>query len=344
MGHSEETMKQIAMALALALAGCSGPEAQPPKLLDTGWFETTSHSLDPENCPDKFVTTIPENGDGGWYWRDRPQFFAATANHAMYDAWLQDASGQRLDTEMYWDDADGGAGLEGYLRWEGYLEAETVYTMGLTDCAYHTEITFTTSALGKPLSDDPSDLIGQTFVLDLAEAYWVEPSLLGGVIREYFNEPILLGVQYADDDQIDLLGAMGETDILGGVSQNLGEETWAFPLADFTDAPFVSAPADRVVFTFQGYEFPAHDFLLEGTLSADGQRFGGGVLSGLVDTRNAGPLIGTSDDPNALCELAAGFGIACEQCPGGDPYCLFLKAVDLDGEVQSNLVLVQIDG
>lgn len=326
-----------------ALAACNGDPAQPPQLLDTGWFTATSHSGDPENCEDRFVTWAPEDGATGWYWRDRPLFYTQTPDKTKYDVWLQDEAGKRFTTQLDWDDDEGedGAGLSFQVEWDGYLEADTTYTLGFTDCYNLRTSTFHTSGFGQPLDVSPSDLIGNTYLLDLVGATWTEPPLLGGLIQTFFNQPILLGVRYADDVQIDLLAAPGKSDALGNVRQDLSLDSWDFPLADFTSAPYLNAPADHIVLTYQDVEIPVTSFLLEGTLSADGTRFGGGVLSGLADSRNAGGLLKQQGDEDALCDLAGQAGIHCEPCPDGEVYCLHLRAENLDGELLSGLVLVQ---
>ena len=40
-----------------------------------------------------------------------------------------------------------------------------------------------------------------------------------------------------------------------------------------------------------------------------------------------GPLLDLADEPNAVCEYGAGFGLVCEPCPDGDEYCLTIEAV-----------------
>jgi hypothetical protein len=108
----------------------------------------------------------------------------------------------------------------------------------------------------------------------------------------------------------------------------MGQESCDFPLADFTAAPYIDAPADQIVLVYQDTEIPVTDFLLQGTFSADGTRFGGGILSGLADSRGAGDLLKQPGNEDALCDLAAGVGIQCEPCPDGQVYCLYLRAVD----------------
>ncbi len=80
-----------------------------------------------------------------------------------------------------------------------------------------------------------------------------------------------------------------------------------------------------------GYSVTIDDLLISGTFAPDGSYFGGGTLSGLIDTRPLVSLVfDDEDDDNAICDFILGFGVSCVACPNGDgDYCLELKAVDL---------------
>jgi hypothetical protein len=328
----------------IAAAGCARHgDDKGPALLDTGWF-TTGDLPDPENCDNKVVTTVPETGETGVYWRDRPAVFTATPDQAAYTAWLQKATGERIPTTMVWDD---GAGLSFTLEWDGWLEANTDYVLGYQDCAAVHEVPFRTSEFGRPLSIDPGELAQRTYQLDLVGATWVEPGGLGGVLSLFFTTPILLGVKYADDTKIDLLGAPGVVDELGVVRQDPFAPTWDFPMADFTQAPYLDVSVSSIVLQYQAgaaYDVPIEDFVLQGTFSADGNRLGGGVLSGLGDTRNLGPLVNDPDNPSAICYLAETVGASCVPCRDAQPYCLYVVAIDLEGVGLSGVTLVESGG
>lgn len=330
-------------ALAL-VAGCSGKPGvdDGPALLDTGWFSSDSGAVDPENCPDKFVATTPIDGETGWYWRDRPQLYTQSQNQDGYSAWLQTDDGERLATTMVWDPA---SGLSFTLECDGHLAPNTTYTLGIEDCAESREVTFTTSNLGVPLEEPASSLIGNTYLLDLVGATWVEPSALSAVLQQYFNTPILLGIRYANEDTIRLVGAPGKVDTLGNVTQDTSSPTWDFPLADFTESPFLDVTAPTLSFQYSDgggdpIEVPVEDFVLTATISADGTTLGGGVLSGLGDSRDLGTeLLG--GDPGDLCVFAAGLGVSCLPCSDGLPYCLKLVARDLDAVLLPDLVITE---
>lgn len=326
--------------VALWATGCNGKpdDNGGGSSLDTGWF-TTTDVID-GSCADKIVVSYPAQGQDDWYWRDRPRMLTGGANHDAYDAWLQTADGERLPTTMVWNPE---TNLEFTLEWDGWLEANSTYTLGLTDCAAHTEITFTTSELGEPLDTSVASLIGNTYLIDLVGATWVEPAALSGLLQTYFNTPILLGIRFADETQIDLLGAPGQTDALGTVSQDTDAPTWNFPLADFSEQPFLDVTSPTISFQYSDgtpdpIDVPVEDFVFTATISADGTRMGGGVLSGFGDSRYLGTSL-PGGDPGALCAIAAGVGLGCVPCADLAPYCLKLVATDLEAVLVPDLVL-----
>ncbi len=333
-------MRVITIAAGLmACGGDSDPSGS--ELLDTGWF-TESTGIHGTNCPNKLAETVPEAGNDTWYWRDRPSVFVSAVAPNAYDAWLVNSKGVRFVTTMEWDET----GLSFDLDWDGYLEARTDYTLFVRDCARTHEIPFTTSELGEPLDVDPGSLIGNTYLVDLVGATWVEPPQLASVLALYFNSPVLLAIQYADAERIDLLGALGIVDAQSGIVQDPLSPSWNFPVADFSQSPFIDAEAEQIVLQTtspdgESIDVPIHGFRLEATLSPDGTRLGGGRLSGMGDTRNLGAML-NADNPDALCELAAGLDVSCEPCPNdGFPYCMFVSAVSVEGLLVDSLVLTE---
>ena len=65
--------------------------------------------------------------------------------------------------------------------------------------------------------------------------------------------------------------------------------------------------------------------------------FVGGTFAGAIDTR---PLVGLldSEDPNAICDLVEEtVGITCDDCGGGENFCLGIVAEDVSGNYLSNI-------
>lgn len=335
------TIHLLAAALTCsALVGCGNKDhtvvTNPTRLTDTGWF-TTSFVTDTNTCTGQMTATDPEDGAVDWYWRDRPEFLVDTADHAVFDAFLESAEGDRLDTTITWDDT----GLRATLSWDGFLEANTTYVLGVIDCSGLHSVTFGTSEFGKPLEGSAADLVGNTYLIDLVGATWVQPAALAGLIALYFTTPVLLGVTHATDESIDLLGAPGIVDPLGIVSQDTAQDSWDFPITAF-EPPFVDAQAATIHLSYgsgsQAIDIPVEDFVFQATLSADGTRLGGGYLEGRGDTRNLGTLLGDAD-LDTLCVLAEGLGVSCVPCRDGMPYCLDLVGNDVEGTLLPGLEL-----
>ncbi|MEN0068313.1 MAG: hypothetical protein AAGA48_39705 [Myxococcota bacterium] len=322
--------------LVLGLLGACRNDPTPPQLLDTGWFTED----DAPGCPHEVVSTLPEDGTGGWFYLDVPRVFTGTTDASGYEAWLADAEGRRIATTTVWSEADSAFDLVP----DEPLPPGTSFQLVVQDCIRTTEISFATSGFGQALTDEGANLAGRTFRLDLGGADWIRPEGLGPVIGSFLTEPILLGVVYADDSNIDLLGAPSQVNSLGQVSQ-AQEPTWDFPLAEFDPSrpTFVTrADAIELVIRDSGVEgpIPVTEFVLTGTLSADGTRLGGGTLAGVADTREfSDAFFGTE---NALCLLSeSSFQVACAPCESdGEPFCLAIENRNLSGTQQEGLTLV----
>lgn len=329
------------LAVAPLVVGCASDPATPGTLLDTGWFT----DAEAPGCPHTVLETQPAAGETDWYYRRTVRVVTATTLPEGYDAWLLDDAGRRVDVTPVWSKADGAFDL---VPASGRLEPATDYLLVVQDCEGTHETAFTTSALGAPLDLLPGALAGRTYRLDLGGARWVAPQGLGALIAQFLTEPILLGVVYADDERIDLLGAPSQVDDLGGVTQ-ADAPTWDFPIADFSIAePTFETGADRIALLVQqdGAEavIPVTDFAVSGTLSPDGTRFGGGALSGIGDTRGfSGALLGSE---SFICDLAeTSFQLSCSPCPDdGEPFCLVIEGQDLAGVLQPGLTLVDRSG
>jgi len=320
--------------LALAL-GCGGNPDRPARLMDTGWF-TGSVSYGPDSCAEKIGGFDPADGTNDWYWQDNPSLWVDAASTDAYWVELVDEAGVAAAASPNWSPE----GLKLTFELDAPLQPATTYRWQASDCAAWHQAQFSTSDFGLPLTLDPADLVDRTWSLDLLGADWTEPAGAEALIQLYFSSPALLGVRYADDERIDLLGAPGDLDAFGVLTQASGA-TWDFPTADFTGSPFFEAVADTVVFQYDGVEIPIHDARLAGSFSADGLSIGGGQLSGLGDTRDLGAFLGGAqgDNPDAICDLAATLGVECTDCPDGGRYCLFLDAADIDGELVEGLTL-----
>ncbi|MBX2797514.1 MAG: hypothetical protein KTR31_07600 [Myxococcales bacterium] len=318
----------------VACVSCSGQE--PPKLLDTGWFEEGTALTG--DCMDVLVSTVPADGSTEVYWQERPMVFTGTDRVDRYDAWLLDAESNLVATERAWSETD--LGFE--MSWGGVLAPSTDYTLVVQDCVQTHEIRFTTSELGTALDPGPESLVGNTYVLDLRGAEWVEPPNLAPLVTIYLTDPILLGVKLATDTQLELIGGPGRTDPLGVVTQDRSAPTWDFPVVSFDGQPFFETGVDEIalqtVVNGDVADIPVRDFLFQGTFAADGSAIGGGTLSGLADTRELSEAI--NGDQAFLCNTAAGLGVECGPCTDGELFCLDLVVRDIAGTLQPGLLMV----
>ena len=67
-------------------------------------------------------------------------------------------------------------------------------------------------------------------------------------------------------------------------------------------------------------------------------------MTGLVDTRDWGPLMGLPDEPDAVCGFAETFGVYCEACGDGEELCLFIIGEDIYAEYQEGVDVEPISG
>jgi hypothetical protein len=323
----------ILLLLAMGCTRSSSPETGP--LLDTGWFEDSAGDTDDTGACADLVTAVDAEGAADWYWRAGPRVTTSSERHEAYDARLIDPIGVEAGSTLAWD------GLGFSVVPEEPLAPLTAYTLEVTDCLGAHTYGFSTSDLGLPLQEGPSALVNRTFAVDLRDATWVEPAGFGALLSLYFDTPILLGVEWADSRTLDLLGAQGFYS--GSDIYQSSDPTWDYPLASFEGQPYFEAASDQVDIDISGAATSIYGFELEGTFAADGERFGGGTVSGLGDTRYLGPLINLGDDPNAICGVAADMGATCVDCPDGQPYCLFLAAEDVVGVRVPGLVLDRVE-
>lgn len=216
------------------------------------------------------------------------------------------------------------------------LAASTSYTATLDYCGGTPSISFTTSSLGGDLT---ADLVGKTYVVDLNGADFVEPAGVADLLLGQLENSILLGVQSTSPD-LQMLGAIS---VDGGTDQDMCTETIPFPAADFASSPYFEIGPEDTSITVAGFTVEILQLEVSGTFAADGSYFGGGTLRGELDARLLAPLVGDllgTTDPDEICGVVAGFGVACETCSSdGEPYCLGVYVRDITATEQGTTLV-----
>ncbi|MDP2316214.1 MAG: Ig-like domain-containing protein [Pseudomonadota bacterium] len=223
------------------------------------------------------------------------------------------------------------------------LTPNTAYTATLESCAGSTEIAFTTSGLGTALAD-PAALIGRTWSFDLAAARLVSPEGMNLVLSSVPQQPLLIGVTAVDADTLDIIE--GSSLVVDGepLTQEYCFATTDLPGAEFAESPYFHLSAAAATVAVGGAPVTVSDLVITGTFSVDGTFIGGGTLSGILDTRNMGVLVGDEGNPSAACDLMVSAGIRCGDCPDGERYCLDLLADQITAPEVAGFTVTPVAG
>ncbi|MDP2309051.1 MAG: Ig-like domain-containing protein [Pseudomonadota bacterium] len=224
------------------------------------------------------------------------------------------------------------------------LEPSTAYTVTLNYCRGASDLTFTTSADGTPLTD-VNILLGRTYALNLGEARIVEPAGVGSILGTYLTQDILVGVQTVDATEIQMIGAIG-VEGSSPPEQDYCTSSIPFPVANFSAQPYFQIGPQTTTLAVAGLEIVIGDLEITGTFASDGSYFTGGTLGGTIDTRPLVPLLDEEGEPGSICDLAASFGAVCGACPeDGEPYCLTLVADQIEAlQVEGESLVVVANG
>ena len=296
--------------LCLALAACKKDSSGDDSGTDDSATDDSATNDDSGiPCTLSVVDTAPGNGESSWLYSDPLRVtFDEPGESATFG--LVDAAGNPIAVTPTWDKGSNAVSLDAPLA------GSTSYTFTVTACGVVTAVDFTTSVYGLPLTIDPSTLVGNTYLFDLANAEYSQPPGIGALVALYVSAQVLIGVTAVDGATIDLLGGQGVIDG-GSLQQDLDIDTFAFT-ADFTDAPFLRGAADEIQIVVDN-TYTLYDFDIEGTFAPDGSSIGGAQLAMKVDTTNLGEAMNLpdDDDPMAVCNFIEPLGIPCETCPGG---------------------------
>ncbi len=304
----------LAFSLVLSI-GC-------PPAKDTG------DSMVDESCGVTIDDTIPEDGSTSAYWRADIEFELDDPDETGPTITLTQGDTEVSGTTWISEDLE-----TVYFTPDTALTPSTSYTATLSYCTGDAPISFTTSDLG---DDVEADLVGNTYLIDLTSARFVEPAGVGELIGEFVTMNVLVGVTAVDDSTITMMGALS---VEGGTDQDFCTPTFDFPAADFSESPYFAVVADEINLSVAGYEIPLQDMEVSGTMASDGSYFGGAVLAGMVDARDIVEMIDEVDSWEDACNLTASFGAPCIACDDAIEACLALRADQIIAEQNSGQTL-----
>lgn len=326
---------RAALFALLTIIGCSGEGTETDEdQIDTADTDEDDSGDDvvEDNCDVlTLAETDPLHNEIGWFYRDTATF-TFTDDASQQAIFSASNAGGDIAMDASFDESGFNATV---MPSSGEWVPNATYTLTASFCERTADVVFTTDSYGTPLSVEPADLTGNTYLIDLAGARYSEPAGIGAVIRLFLTDPIILGVETATADELALIGAQGR--VVGSTGEVVQRKIENYPIfdfgvADFTAQPYFRATSTQTVFSFEGEDVVVHDFQIEGTFSSDGEIIGGASFTGLGDLRNLGKLLDLGDDPGAACEYLAALTIECEACPGGEEYCMTLTGTVDDAQ------------
>ncbi len=313
------------LALSAVLVACGGTDTIPT---DTGADDGGSTATDTASadCTAAVSSSTLSDGAQDVYYRAPVSVVFTADAHAQATFTLRDAAGGEIPANATWS----GDGLRADLA--PVLTPGSAHTFTVEVCGATTTASFTTSALGTPLTVAPADLVGRTYVFGLDAATITEPALLNN-FRSMLTAPILLSVASADATSISWIGALGLRGTTAGTYDQADLPTWDFPAADFSTSPYFSASAASIVLSYPAGDIPVSDFHVAGVFAADGESLEEAVVTGFADMRN----VVVSGQP--VCTLLSGFGVPCAACDDGELSCLDIVAESIHASYVPGLVV-----
>lgn len=311
------------LAAAGLLVACGGDKdsSSSADIVDRDTADIVDTDTPVEDCDAVVQTITPESGSTGVYYRAPMEVaFDEDASALSPTFTLTDAAGTEIATSSSFDST----GFKATLEASTALEALTEYTLSVDICESTSAVQFTTSEYGGSLAVDPSALAGTTYHFSLGDADYTQPEGFGALLSSFLDAPLLIGVDTVEGTTLNILGTQG-TEEGGSIVPDPTFENWDFGAAALEGAYFASSPTD-IELEYGCATIPIYDFAIDGTFAADGSSIGGGHALGLGDSRDMGCLARLGSDPDAICNYAATFGFACEECPDGNPWCLTIEA------------------
>jgi hypothetical protein len=294
---------------ALSLVGCSTDKAG-----DSGTAGTGDDGGD-GSCSVTITETFPGADANDFFYQSNVEAMLSEAD-ASATITLSGPDGDVAGSVSTSDD-----GTTVYFDPTDDLAPSTDYSFSVSTCDGEggSSISFSTSEYGTPID---CDLGGKAFRVDLGTARFVQPDpAVAALLFDALEDDILLGVDEMGDTDLVMLGAISEG---SGGQQNYCYPSIDFPIASFDNPAFAVGPADTTL-DVAGQSITISQLGISGAFSPDCTKFGGGRLTGELDARVLGPLVGEllgEEDPDAICTLLTTFGVTCGPCSlDGEPYC-----------------------
>ncbi len=210
------------------------------------------------------------------------------------------------------------------------LSPNTEHAATLSYCGGAPAVEFSTSALGTPI-ESPEILSGRRYAIDLSEARVIRPGQVAQALLSLVDHNLLVQIEHAEATEITL--SLGAANKVTGIQDTCIPTLSVNVDVDLNGAPTISVGPMDVEFELAGYNVTLYAAMVDATFAADGSHFAGGRMAGMLDARDvvdalAGRDILPADEPEAICDLLNGLGLACTACADGAPLCL---EMEIDG-------------
>jgi len=169
-------------------------------------------------------------------------------------------------------------------------------------------------------------LLGRTYMVDVAESTFVEPSGLGSLLELAGNTVLLFHISSEGVDSFKMVASvMGDDG-----QQDPCERIIELSTADW-DNPAFSIERSDLELVVNDFPLTVANTLLTGTFRPDASGWDDGVIRGTMDTRELEPIL-AGDTTQDLCELVELLGSVCGTCDDGSETCFTLDLADVTGE------------
>jgi len=327
----------VAFSLIAVSCGKDDDSGLDTSVIETGDINETGETT--TSCEGEILELEPETGVTDWFYRDSMRVVFSDASQSADFTLEATESGELVSTTVSW----GEGSLIATVSPDELLMGQTEYTLTVTHCDLSEESTFSTSEYGQPVEGGPAALVGLTSAVLFGDVNFTLPENIGMLLGLYMDIPVLVGVTGSEGGKVDVLAGLGYFDAVTGYGQRMNEPTWDLGSVDLEGDVFFSATAPVVDLGSDGASIPVTDFHMEGSFAPDGSHFSGGLLNGLVDTRNMSSLFSSSDPYYVCTELVRPFGVYCEACPDGEEFCLFLQGEDITSNPAPDLSIVVVE-